>query len=644
MAGFHARRSDLSVEGYVWGNLTQKPLLQPLWLLLLPFTLVNVAGWMHPPRGRFRHGGSSVFFLFRLTVRVIGIGLTTIYVFWGGTMLMNLVYNWDRDRWSSSPDTRILIGGALMVLLVLFAAVVAGFRQTKFERYPAPSAVTDLAGSDDASSGKDRSLRDPKYWSHSGQAVVLLVLHIAVAIGCVAWMVLAARAHAPRVLPVNTPVTDLDLIRFPEWATRIELLALLAFFPLQYLLWRRPTGFWRSPRTHVGFRWVGPAVAATTGVSLATELFYGLNFKTYPDDHDFQALGVAFGLGTLALIGAVLIFGVWLWICRRIEIRSSLDCRDEQHVRSNNPPVGVASEQPVGVTDPMRKRMGLGRASSEAGRNGDLLLFAPMPVFLTTAIWQLTFGSPWSLEWVERIGGVVSSVGAITILGFLIYRSRKPGGRKIVGTMWDVLTFWPRRFHPFGVRPYAERAVPELQRRLLFHVAGPRPPEDGDKRKQHDPRRRVVLSCHSQGTVLGYAALVQLPPEVVSQIAFVTYGSPLRQLHQMAFPAYFSQEGYQHLRTALWPAGDTDVRSWKSFFRRTDYIGKRVFEQAEIDQVVPDPAEEPALPTTSTGPAPANFDYPDPPRTVWADLARHSFYNEELLLKRWIRILKKAMR
>src|SRR4051794_16408678 len=53
-SGFYRRRiaepssTGTVLEAYSWGNLTSGGASRALWLLLLPFTLVNVAFWMRP--------------------------------------------------------------------------------------------------------------------------------------------------------------------------------------------------------------------------------------------------------------------------------------------------------------------------------------------------------------------------------------------------------------------------------------------------------------------------------------------------------------------------------------------------------------------------------------------------------------------
>jgi hypothetical protein len=175
----------------------------------------------------------------------------------------------------------------------------------------------------------------------------------------------------------------------------------------------------------------------------------------------------------------------------------------------------------------------------------------------------------------------------------LAFRHRK--GRRSVGVVWDVASFWPRRFHPFAAPSYAERAVPELRDRVKAYL---------------DEGKGVVLSAHSQGSVIAFAALSQIsgltatldgapignllgyenpfdsgPAEYaraqpystrLNRVSLITYGSPLTELYGRLLPSYFGTEGlFNNLRNEL--AGGGGEHSWRHFYRPTDYIGKRVF-------------------------------------------------------------------
>jgi hypothetical protein len=195
----------------------------------------------------------------------------------------------------------------------------------------------------------------------------------------------------------------------------------------------------------------------------------------------------------------------------------------------------------------------------------------------------------------------------LVLVGFLflnVVRSRaNPESLRRVGTIWDILTFWPRTFHPFAVRCYAERAVPEIQELL-------------DQPEQTS----IVVVGHSQGSVLSYAALRPLLSTVrgryrVEDWAFVTVGCPLRALYARAFPRYFTTRDFEAARVAL------DGR-WSNLFRFTDYVGRAVFVSdddaasgaASGDRWLPDPE-------TTGAPIAAHSHYWDDPMVVDAVLA-----------------------
>uniref|UniRef100_UPI001F312D34 DUF2974 domain-containing protein n=1 Tax=Streptomyces sp. NRRL WC-3744 TaxID=1463935 RepID=UPI001F312D34 len=187
-------------------------------------------------------------------------------------------------------------------------------------------------------------------------------------------------------------------------------------------------------------------------------------------------------------------------------------------------------------------------------------------------------------------------------LGFLLFVTwgrrayKDASARRTIGILWDVGTFWPRAAHPFAPPCYAERAVPDLTWRMATWT-----------------RRtggRLVLSGHSQGSVLAAAAAWQLPPSVRARVALLTYGSPLERLYGRWFPAHFGPPALAALHH--------DIDCWRNLYRRTDPIGGPV---RVPDDTAPDVDHEPLRDPLVYGRTP---DHPLP-----APILGHSDYQSD---------------
>ncbi|PZG19122.1 hypothetical protein C1I95_12210 [Micromonospora craterilacus] len=154
-----------------------------------------------------------------------------------------------------------------------------------------------------------------------------------------------------------------------------------------------------------------------------------------------------------------------------------------------------------------------------------------------------------------QVGSFLIGVVVVALLVGGIFAYRTAEFRRYVGVLWDLGTFWPRAAHPFAPPCYAERAVPELSRRITYLT------EQG---------HGVLLSGHSHGAVLLAATVLQLPPQVCGRLALLTYGSPLRRLYSRLFPAYVDEE-------VLHEVGNRVNWRWVNLWRDTDPIGGWVF-------------------------------------------------------------------
>lgn len=159
---------------------------------------------------------------------------------------------------------------------------------------------------------------------------------------------------------------------------------------------------------------------------------------------------------------------------------------------------------------------------------------------------------------VESLAEAAQSTGSWMIgFGFILFVTwgrrayRDVSARRTIGILWDVGTFWPRAAHPFAPPCYAERAVPDLSSRMSAWTGR--------------TRGRLVISGHSQGSVLAAAAVWQLPDAARRRVALLTYGSPIERLYGRWFPAYFGPGPLDGLHRS--------VHCWRNLWRATDPIG-----------------------------------------------------------------------
>lgn len=197
-----------------------------------------------------------------------------------------------------------------------------------------------------------------------------------------------------------------------------------------------------------------------------------------------------------------------------------------------------------------------------------------------------------------------AAAAPVALIAFMRWGWRSGTARRHIGIAWDVITFWPRAYHPFAPPCYAERAVPDLQWRL-WHL--------------QQKKAKVVIAAHSQGSVITAAALAQRDHRIPgSDIGLLTFGCPLSTLYKWAFPAYFNDDLFKHLTRTPTDEADSTVSAWINRYCKTDYIGNTDIEGA-CNQFVPDPQSPDYTVGQPRQPIGAHTGYWTHP-LVWADI------------------------
>ena len=195
---------------------------------------------------------------------------------------------------------------------------------------------------------------------------------------------------------------------------------------------------------------------------------------------------------------------------------------------------------------------------------------------MALCVWLLHVQPPVA---VRDVGVSLAGLVLPTLMAFLYAAWNDPTRRRAIGVLWDVGTFWPRSYHPLSPPCYAERAVPELQRRMWW---------------LHDNGGQVMLVGHSQGSVLATAALAQ--PKCRPEddcVGLITFGAPVCKLYSWGFPGYFDHR----LLEPLAPGQAGRLSDWRNFYYPTDPIGGSVAgdltaaDGDPVDAELLDPAE-----------------------------------------------------
>jgi hypothetical protein len=637
-------------EAYVWSNLTSGNSARALWLLLLPFMIVNLAHWMRPAVADHRRAVR----LYGLLVRLVGLTLTVLLVSAACEVALDLVawqcagveacaarHSWldflspaaSGDGWWSLPGRRLALAALVPAALTWLLWYLSRRTWSAYESQP-PLPYTpepdDQAG--------PTALGSPGFWYGRRLVARLRAAHTAAGLLTVAATVAAPVARfdrgpgGPELLDVlgrlllvvlcATAVAvlwavcrrgrsenrlDQDLDEHLVRRLPLGALVLLAL-TLVYAGWSRPG--WQSTGRLSGDTAFGVVVLSQGLLVIVIGVVARLLHRSAPrePEHTGSARDEAgrrsamrgFGGPAVALLacalGGVMSGGVaqrvadWMdgtgssiegppvlltWqasvipplLLALLALIGWLSWRTMQLSRAER--ATVDTDYPKEPADAARtRRIARTRAMATLTDRAPLVVALVCATTLLLGAAALVGGmgtAETPVEAARHTDAVVRGAAEIAQalgswlvgLGFVLFVAlgrrayKDASARRTIGILWDVGTFWPRAAHPFAPPCYAERAVPDLTWRMATWT--------------RSTGGRLVISGHSQGSVLAAAAAWQLTPSVRKRVALLTYGSPLERLYGRWFPAYFGPAALASLHR--------EVACWRNLYRLTDPIG-----------------------------------------------------------------------
>ena len=576
---YERNRDRWDVKAYHWGSLTSKSSLSAFWILLAPFAMANVSGWMSEKPNVWS----------RIWVRVAGLALTGIFFAQVANMAFDIPLS---AGTSSSMSVMLLVGASLLLVLGLgllstqtTSKPLTIPQRLRYLFHPAVSAMNPAMTTEDwTDPAREFELVGLKMWSIHSMLHRMRRLHLG--FGMAVLSVVAARSvNAPGVEAAAIVLAGLCLILIAcstgrpatVWVVRAvtAVTPLLGVGLLTWALVKAASGDITATTLNVSddltFQ-VALILGIAAGLGLVGELIAS-RFKSGWVPMGLLAVAALLG-GTLGLTGAMLVetylteasttaetfaggaafvtvamFGLVVTMLLTFAISTLFRHGDKEESRARR---GILRARYVlaaaGVYGAIAAVVAVWLACR--GGSGCTQAHIVMPEWVTedpenlTVFLGLPFDPTSLLGWAKIL--------MVAVPAILITRSIVGGllngqdSRRQVGILWDLGSFWPRWFHPLGPPAYGPYAVNRLQTIL-------------------SESKPDVLSAHSQGSLVSAVALCLANEDQIPGL-FITYGSQIGELYPSLFPAV----GFDRLVRCL---EEQLGGRWINLWRDSDAIG-----------------------------------------------------------------------